>query len=319
MKDHLEAVEAQYTRFPYPSTFHARARRLESLPAFVRRPLRRRLERKIADRPALRAQVEAALPAARGARILDAGCGTGEIACALAAGFPEARVTGLDLSPESVRRARDLRNRLELDNLEIEQGNLLAYEPEERFDLVVAYGVLHHLPDTAEGLRRIATFAGPDGRLLVFLYGSLGRFPLICKREALSILVPDAQRFDDKLALVDALGLAPRSEPRRLRRLEKRLRGEVGTWENASVLVDQLAHVHEENYTAAEILALVDKAGLRFERFVGGMPDSLAAITRSPAVLAREKELSRHERHRVIELLVRPFHYTFIAAPRDAS
>jgi ubiquinone/menaquinone biosynthesis C-methylase UbiE len=50
--------------------------------------------------------------------------------------------------------------------------------PPESFDFVIALGVLHHMPDTAEGLRSCVRALKPGGHILVYLYYALdGRGP----------------------------------------------------------------------------------------------------------------------------------------------
>lgn len=80
-----------------------------------------------------------------GKRVLDYGCGSGENACLLAA--CGARVTGFDLSPLSIEKARrraelhGLADRVELD---VAEAGKLPYEPQS-FDLVTGFAILHHL------------------------------------------------------------------------------------------------------------------------------------------------------------------------------
>lgn len=95
------------------------------------------------DPAALARLVEfAALPP--GSLVLDAGCGPGLVAEAfLAAGH---RVTGVDLSPEMLRRART-RNARFGERARFEQGSVLDLEAERTFDAAVSRFVVHHVED----------------------------------------------------------------------------------------------------------------------------------------------------------------------------
>lgn len=102
-----------------------------------------------------------------GTRLLDVGCGGGRFALRLAERFPEINVTGLDLSPEQIARAKR-RGRALGDRVSFVQGTAvdLPYGP-GAFDVVVSLGSLKHWPDPARGLRECARVLRPEGRLWV--------------------------------------------------------------------------------------------------------------------------------------------------------
>ncbi|MDI3257856.1 MAG: class I SAM-dependent methyltransferase [Kyrpidia sp.] len=94
-------------------------------------------------------------------RVLDVGCGTGRTACYLAARFG-CRVTGLDLHPLMIRKARR-RARLEGVPVEFVEGDLLAPPfQDETFDWVVAESVTVFVPRQAaiEQYRRLLVPGG---------------------------------------------------------------------------------------------------------------------------------------------------------------
>ncbi|GEK19663.1 class I SAM-dependent methyltransferase [Cellulomonas xylanilytica] len=94
---------------------------------------------------------------------LDVGCGEGMLTRELrAAGVPA--VTGLDLDPDQVARARSLA--AGDDGLRYLAGDVLELPRAERFDLVTCFATLHHL-DLDEGLRRLRDLVAPGGRLVV--------------------------------------------------------------------------------------------------------------------------------------------------------
>src|SRR5213596_1931573 len=111
------------------------------------------------------------LPVSRGARILDAGCGTGLLTLALlrAIRFPVS-ITALDLSSTSVAAARKSlyyssgRKR----DITFTQGNLLCLPfADESLDLVVTSGAIEYVP-LGEGLTELARVIVPGGHLLHF-------------------------------------------------------------------------------------------------------------------------------------------------------
>jgi len=78
---------------------------------------------------------------------------------------------GLDLTSESVDRAR---TRLSLRNLPhqgVKQGSVLQIPFDEKtFDIVFSHGVLHHVPEIEAAQREIHRVLKPNGELIVMLY-----------------------------------------------------------------------------------------------------------------------------------------------------
>jgi ubiquinone/menaquinone biosynthesis C-methylase UbiE len=109
------------------------------------------------------------LPVSRGAKILDAGCGTGLLTLALLRSirFPVS-ITALDLSSTSVAAARKAlyySSRRKRD-VTFTQGNLLCLPfADESLDLVVTSGALEYVP-LGEGLTELARVIAPGGHLL---------------------------------------------------------------------------------------------------------------------------------------------------------
>jgi SAM-dependent methyltransferase len=97
---------------------------------------------------------EAFLPQA--GLVVDLGCGPAEITCELAARRPDLRFAGIDHSPEAVDRARSNAKRLSLSNARFEVGDLEAYVPQGRIDLVVLFDSFHHLSDPRELVLRLS-------------------------------------------------------------------------------------------------------------------------------------------------------------------
>jgi 2-polyprenyl-3-methyl-5-hydroxy-6-metoxy-1,4-benzoquinol methylase len=81
--------------------------------------------------------------------ILDVGCGGGAFTMELARSYPQAKVTGIDISQQAISYAnKQLTNQPALTNLtfQLTDKSTLAY-PANQFDLVTATLVCHHLTD----------------------------------------------------------------------------------------------------------------------------------------------------------------------------
>ena len=80
--------------------------------------------------------------------ILDVGTGLGSLAFEFAKRLPRAYVYGLDISQEMLREAEKAALDNNISNLKFTLGDVHSLEFEDNFfDLVVSFGVLHHLKD----------------------------------------------------------------------------------------------------------------------------------------------------------------------------
>jgi 2-polyprenyl-3-methyl-5-hydroxy-6-metoxy-1,4-benzoquinol methylase len=85
----------------------------------------------------------------KGVRVLEVGCGTGDLCRALAE--LGAEVTGIDFSQEAIRLA-----------IEKGRGDFRCQpldQHEGRYDVVISFGVLEHLDDPFKALRKMSTLA----------------------------------------------------------------------------------------------------------------------------------------------------------------
>ncbi len=112
------------------------------------------------------------------ARILDAGCGTGEASLRLAELFPEATVLGVDVLDAHLDRARARSVHLG-SRIRFEQRDVYALGlPDGAFDLTVCRHVLQAIPHAERAIAELVRVTRPGGRLHLLAedYGML-HFP----------------------------------------------------------------------------------------------------------------------------------------------
>src|SRR5579863_2420865 len=110
----------------------------------------------------------ASFKAERGMKVLEIGVGMGaDYLEWLKAGV---NATGVDLSPASLEKAR---LRCELASykadLQVADAENLPF-PDNSFDVVYSYGVLHHSPDTARCIREAWRVLKPGGQARIMIY-----------------------------------------------------------------------------------------------------------------------------------------------------
>jgi ubiquinone/menaquinone biosynthesis C-methylase UbiE len=106
------------------------------------------------------------LPAA--SRVLDLGCGTGEITGRIAHAWPDLEVTGLDLFEGHLELARRSYPAAAHPNLVFRQGDAYATEcADGAFGAVLLRHILHALPDRKRLLGEVRRLLAPGGLLYV--------------------------------------------------------------------------------------------------------------------------------------------------------
>jgi ubiquinone/menaquinone biosynthesis C-methylase UbiE len=105
-----------------------------------------------------------------GESVLDVGCGTGSLTLMAAEQVgPDARVAGIDASPEMIEQARKkaLKKKRDVD-FRVAPIEQLPFADAD-FDVVLSSLMLHHLPDDLkdQGLAEVRRVLKPGGRLIV--------------------------------------------------------------------------------------------------------------------------------------------------------
>jgi len=99
-----------------------------------------------------------------GMRILDVGCGAGDIAF-LAADLvgPSGEVVGADRAAAAVAWATARAQEQGISNVKFLEGDPVALEFEQQFDAVVGRLVLMYYPDPVDAIRKLARHVRPGG------------------------------------------------------------------------------------------------------------------------------------------------------------
>lgn len=286
----MDPVRFQYEAFPYPARDPAEeARRL------------------IVGSPSHLAEIDHHLHAggrdwSQPFRALVAGGGTGDGLVMLAqhladAGCP-AEILYLDLSTASREIAAARIAKRGLRSVRFESGSLLAADRFGRFDYIDCCGVLHHLPDPAEGLAALAAALAPGGGIGLMLYGAVGRRGVYDLQALLRRLAPPDQAPAVRLATARRLLAAlPATNWFRLNRaLGDHRRGDAE-------LFDLLLHAQDQAFDVPGLKALIAKAGLALAGFVPAARYAPETYLADAAIEAQFRDLNLWERAEMAELL----------------
>jgi 2-polyprenyl-3-methyl-5-hydroxy-6-metoxy-1,4-benzoquinol methylase/uncharacterized protein YbaR (Trm112 family) len=180
-----ETVRQFYERTPFPG-----CRPRENL-----QTLRARAERSVFAR-----LLDASISG--DARIVDVGCGTGQMCLYLARA--DRVIVGADLARASLRLAAEAAQRFGVERVQFVETDLRR--PGLRvgeFDVVYSSGVLHHTADPRASFRRLAQLARPGGMIVVGVYNAVARIPskirrLVARLSGFRVLAFDRVLHDRK-------------------------------------------------------------------------------------------------------------------------
>lgn len=176
------------------------------------------------------------------ARIVEIGCGTGQMSLYLARA--QRRVVALDLTRAALRLGSAAARRFQIDGVRFVESDLRhpGLRP-QAFDVVYCSGVLHHTPDPRASFAEVARLARPGGMIVLGLYNRWARLPL---------------RFRRGIARLTAYRWIPFDPVLRDRRSEPERRE---AW-----LRDQYRHPEEHRHTLAEVQNWFAENGIEYVR-----------------------------------------------------
>ena len=294
MTDATDAqLAAQYEAYPYP-----------------RRDPRDEAKRLIVGSPGHLYEVDhwvfgATRPADRPLNALIAGGGTGDATLMLAQqmardGRPGA-VTWLDRSAASLRIAQARATARGLKNIVWEQRSLLdlASSGLGPFDYIDCCGVLHHLPDPAEGLRALLSVLAPGGGLGLMVYAPHGRTGVYMIQDALRLLAPPDQ---SPAARLDTARRVMRHLPETAWLRHNRSVSDQSSGGDAG-LYDLLLNPRDQSYTVPALHALLSGVGLRVTCWVEPLRYDPAPLMPDPKLRERLGGLDPVQRAALAEAL----------------
>ena len=226
------AVKSQYEEFPYPAW--------EALPKGL---LSQKAEGRFINKKA---------------KILIAGCGTGQEALQLAASLPDCEMTAIDLSRASISYAVMRAEQLGIKNVKFWNADITALgdHVKDRFDFITSSGVLHHMRDPKAGWKILHGLLKPGGLMRIALYSRTARASVIEARKIIAEkgISNDAQSIRDFRT-----GIANLIDNKYIEFFERTF-----DYYTLNMCRDLLFHVQEHQFDFLQIDEILKEFDLRF-------------------------------------------------------
>ena len=307
-------VEAMYKKYPYPSpsTNPSQTNELLNLLKIFELESKTKLE---------------------GKKILDAGTGSGHRITNVAQFYKKCNFLGLDISEKSLEIANELKKQKKIGNIEFQKMNLMNnFSKNDKFDIVLCMGVLHHLSNPSKGLKNILNVLKKEGMIFLYLYGKLGGHKRMLNKKLLSILLGKKKsNYESGIKLVRELEMNKFEYGWNLNFKDKK--------EEDSLIVDYLLHANEVLYDFDDLDKLFEKTNLYGYSIFGittgtqgylfdssfnskkklSIPQTnITKFLKSDYSIEFYKSLNLKDKHRTLDMFYEPNGYTIIGFTKEA-
>lgn len=109
--------------------------------------------------------------------ILDAGCGKGIISFYLARRFPYSKIISIDTDVGLIEKARLIRTKIKMRNINFEVKSILDLDQSEQFDLIVCIDVLEHIENDFGASQNLSNSLTKGGILIIHVPQKFQKHP----------------------------------------------------------------------------------------------------------------------------------------------
>ena len=174
-----------------------------------------------------------------GARVLEAGCGTGQLSIFLSR-FNR-KIFSIDISKGSLIEAKKFIDKCGIKNVYLSRMNIFkSFFQENFFDVVVSNGVLHHTHDTELAFKKIVKLLKPNGYIIIGLYHKQGRFLHSIRQKIIG-------KFGKKFNFLDGF-----------------FNNNISDAKKKAWFLDQYKNPWETSHTASELLGWFKKQNINY-------------------------------------------------------
>ena len=221
----------------------------------------------------------------KGKFILDAGCGTGYKALALAAANPGAKIVGVDLSEEAVELAK---KRLCYHGFKDAEFQAMALEDLPNlgmeFDYINCDEVLYLLPDLVAGLRAMKSVLKPDGIIRSNLHSALERSYFYRAQEGFRMMgLMDKNPRESEVELCREMMSAFNDNVR----IKEKTWNPERAYKDQEWILSNYLFLEDKGYTIPEVFACLKDANLEMISMVKWREWELQELFQEPNKLPR--------------------------------
>lgn len=245
-----------------------------------------------------------------GARILVAGCGTGDALMFLGEQLrgSSTELVAIDLSVTSLKIAQARLDKRQLGgNITLQHCSILDLPNSGlgAFDVIDCSGVLHHPPDPAAGLAALAAVLKDDGILGIMVYGQYGRMSIYLVQQLMRQLTTVDMTRAEKIVLVrEFLNNVPESHWLTVK--NERFLHDI-LFADGSGIYDLFLHDIDRAYTVPQLYEWVQGVGLTLFNFFSEFTNESAYLpnyySAAPALLKQVAAKPLPEQHAIAELM----------------
>lgn len=140
-------------------------------------------------------------------RILDVGCGEGQLGFALLAMYPDAELVGIDRDAKVLDKAQEYATKHHI-NARFVQGDIQQGLPEGSYDIALCFTVLEHVPHYEQALDNIVAAIAPGGHIWVQDIAATGCFdgyPNPDFQRAVQLYVEAMKKLGNNMFIMDEM------------------------------------------------------------------------------------------------------------------
>ncbi len=235
----------------------------------------------------------------------DIACGTGLMLLDYTREFPQTQFIGYDISSTSVDLANCTLQEEGVENAYCLVQDIMAMPDRERFDYIVSWGTIHHLPDARQGVRLLCRALKPGGILRTGVYGYYGNWERRLAREMVSTLCHNGTGFEEKIQTVREWAPGDKNF-QRYYYTQPPVDLNDDDW-----VVDEFLHVWENHLKLGEVVAWLQEEGMEVFLLTDycdrEIPLDIARHSTSEAFIERVRKLPFAQQCHIIDLVVRPY------------
>lgn len=223
-------------------------------------------------------------------RVLVAGGGTGDGLIQLAQMMKQlgkpCDITYVDLSRASRRIAEARAKARQLDQIKFVTGSLLDAPDMGQFDYIDCCGVLHHLPEPADGFSALRAALAPDGGLGFMVYAPYGRSGVYPLQQAFGALYGDLDPTDRFKAARRIMKALPEGHPFRTNpNVNDHRESDAGFY-------DLLLHSQDRPFCVTELLNILGETDWQLSGFTMPSLYDLARLADVPGHLSEAEKMA---------------------------